>query len=494
MAIDERELGRTRGYDSSDDAPPGSRLERIALAVTTWTERWFPDAYVIALLALVIVSGAALLIGARPTDIVSAVGDNYWNLTRFTYQMAMVILTGFALAAAPPIRRMIEALAAVPRSGPGAIAFIALMSMIAGLLNWGFGMMFSAFLVMALAARPSLNMDLRAAAAAGLLGTGSTNMVGLSSTAALLHATPASVPPELLAISGYIPLTETVFLWQNAVLIAAMATVGLFVAYCTAPRGAAVHTAESMGINAAALFADSDADDQASAERRPGDFLSDHPALALITGAVMACWISMQIWDNGFAATISNLNNYIFITLTLAILLNFRIRRFLKAVAEAVPSIGAVLIQFPIYAAVAAVLMTAENPAGQTVADYLGDMFASLASPQLLPPVVAIYSYVVGVFIPSAGAKWVLEAPYILQAGNELHSHLGWLINIYGAAESVANLLNPFWMLPILGLLSLQARSVVGFTFIYFVFLAPTVLIVGWLLGYTLPYHPPVMP
>lgn len=482
-------------HEKSVHADSDTGLERLALRVTSWTERWFPDAYVIALLALLIVSAAALSIGATPTSIVSAVGDGYWNLIPFTYQMAMVILTGFALAAAPPIRRMIEGLAAIPRTGPSAVAFVAAMSMASGLLNWGFGMMFSAFLVMALANRPELRMDLRAAAAAGLLGTGSTNMVGLSSTAALLHATPESVPDKLLAISGYIPLTETIFLWQNGVLVLAMAAVGIFVAYSTAPRGAAVHTAADLNIDVSALFAKTK--EQAGTDatnRRPGDFLSYNPAMALAVGAVMAAWIAMQMAAEGFAATISNLNNYIFITLTLAILLNFRIQNFLKAVADAVPSIGAVLIQFPVYAAVASVLMTAGNSAGRTVADYLGDMFASLAVPQLLPPVVALYSYVVGVFIPSAGAKWVLEAPYILQAGNELHSHLGWLINIYGAAESVANLLNPFWMLPILGLLALRARSVVGFTFIYFVFLAPTVLIVGWVLGYTLPYDAPVVP
>lgn len=478
--------------ETSRTAERGTVLERAALRVTAWTERWFPDAYVIALIALLLVSFAALCIGATPKAIVTAVGDGYWNLSRFTYQMAMIVLTGFALAAAPPVRRLIQWMASIPKSGPGAITFIAIAGMIAGLLNWGFGLMFSAFLVMALANRKELPMDLRAAAAAGLVGTGSTNMSGLSSTAALLHATPSSVPPELYKISGYIPLTQTIFLWQNAVLVVALLIVGGLVAYYTAPRGSAVKTASDLGIKFSAMF-DGEAS-QTEEETRPGDFLSNSRIFALLIGLLMAGWVGIEIAENGFATTISNLNNYIFITLTLAILLSLRIRDFLKSIYESVPAVGGILIQFPVYAAVAAVLMSAENGAGHTVSDYLGDMFASLAGPYLLSPVVALYSYFVGLFIPSAGAKWVLEAPYILHAANELHTNMGWLINVYGAAESAANLLNPFWMLPLLGLLSLKARNVVGFTFMYFAFFAPLITILALVLGYTLDYYPPAFP
>jgi short-chain fatty acids transporter len=208
----------------------------------------------------------------------------------------------------------------------------------------------------------------------------------------------------------------------------------------------------------------------------------------------MVSWLVMKVAANGFGPTISNLNNYLFIVLTLAFLLHWRIRNFLRAISQAVPAVGAVLIQFPIYAAVAAVLMTAHNDAGMTVAKHLGDLFASVVSKNFLPPVVGLYSIAVGLFIPSAGAKWVVEAPYILQAGNEVHSHLGWLVNTYSGMEMLANLLNPFWMLPMMGILGLRARNVVGFTFVYFIFLLPTMIVAFWLLGCTLDYHVPVIP
>ena len=72
--------------------------------------------------------------------------------------------------------------------------------------------------------------------------------------------------------------------------------------------------------------------------------------------------------------------------------------------------------------------------------------------------------------------------------------HLGWAVQVYNAAEALPNLINPFWMLPLLGILRLKARDVIGFTIVQFVVHVPLVLFLLWLLGLTLEYRPPVMP
>ena len=76
------------------------------------------------------------------------------------------------------------------------------------------------------------------------------------------------------------------------------------------------------------------------------------------------------------------------------------------------------------------------------------------------PPLIALYSGVLGVFVPSGGSKWVIEAPYVLDAGNRLGVDAGWLVVVYDLGEASANLLQPFWMLPTLAILGLQARDV----------------------------------
>jgi short-chain fatty acids transporter len=108
--------------------------------------------------------------------------------------------------------------------------------------------------------------------------------------------------------------------------------------------------------------------------------------------------------------------------------------------------------------------------------------------------VMGLYSAILGFFVPSGGGKWIIEAPYVMQAANDLQVHLGWAVQIYNAAEALPNLINPFWMLPLLAVLGLHARDIVGYTFVQLVVHLPLVLGLLWLLGLTLEYVPPVMP
>ena len=101
---------------------------------------------------------------------------------------------------------------------------------------------------------------------------------------------------------------------------------------------------------------------------------------------------------------------------------------------------------------------------------------------------------VLGFFVPSGGGKWLIEAPYVMQAASEMRYHLGWSVQIYNAAEALPNLVNPFWMLPLLGVLGLKARDIVGFTFVQLLVHVPLVLGLLWVLGMTLEYRAPVMP
>ena len=66
-----------------------------------------------------------------------------------------------------------------------------------------------------------------------------------------------------------------------------------------------------------------------------------------------------------------------------------------------------------------------------------------------------MYSAVLGVFVPSGGSKWVIEAPYVMAAAHTLKVHLGWVVASYDLGEALANLVQPFWMLPVLGLFKL---------------------------------------
>lgn len=193
-------------------------------------------------------------------------------------------------------------------------------------------------------------------------------------------------------------------------------------------------------------------------------------------------------------SAIANLNTYNFVFLTVGLLLHWRPRSFLNAVARAVPSTTGVLIQFPLYGGIASLLTAAKGGDGQSLAHHLSTVFVHIASTETFTLVMGVYSAVLGFFVPSGGGKWIIEAPYVMQAANDLQVHLGWAVQVYNAAEALPNLINPFWMLPLLGVLGLKARDIVGFTFIQLLVHIPLVLGLLWLLGLTLTYHPPVMP
>ena len=78
------------------------------------------------------------------------------------------------------------------------------------------------------------------------------------------------------------------------------------------------------------------------------------------------------------------------------------------------------------------------------------------------------------------------RAVFMLTAANSLHVHLGWVVQTYNATEALANLIHPFWMLPLLGILGIKARDIVGYSMLQFVVHVPIVLLLVWLLNYTL--------
>ena len=463
-------------------------LARFALRSAAWAERWFPDAYVFAALAVVVVAIAALGFGATPKATATAFGDGYWSLIPFTMQMAFVVIGGYVVATAPAVARLIDALARVPRSGRGAICYVGLLSMLTSLLSWGFSLVFGGLLVRALARREDLDMDYRAAGAAAYLGLGAVWAMGLSSSAAQLQANPASMPPALLAITGVLPFGQTIFLWQSIVLTAALIGVSLVVCYVTAPRGASVRRASAFGAD------QGPATPVLPPRTRPGEWLEYSPLITIALAALGLGWLVYEFANKPAVTAIASLNTYNFLFLTLGLLLHWRPRSFLDAVARAVPSTTGVLIQFPLYGGIAALLTSAPGHGGETLAHHLSSVFVRIASAETFSLVMGAYSAVLGFFVPSGGGKWIIEAPYVMQAAIDLKVHLGWAVQVYNAAEALPNLINPFWMLPLLGVLGLKARDIVGFTFVQLLVHIPLVLGLLWALGLTLTYQAPVMP
>ncbi|MGW4843851.1 short-chain fatty acid transporter [Nocardia brasiliensis] len=471
-----------------DEASSEKGLARIAQSLAKWTEKWFPDAYVVALAGVFIVAVAALANGSSPQTVVTAFGDGFWDLTAFTLQMAMVVLTGYVVATSPPVARLIERLAAVPRSAAGAVSFVAFLSMSVSFLNWGLSLVFGGLLARAIARRTDLRVDYRALGAAAFMGLGAVWALGISSSAAQLQATASSLPPALLRITGVLDFGMTIFTWQSLLMCAIIMAITVVIAHFSAPKGEAIKTAEELEVDL------DDQPDEVTPRARPGEWLEYSRILPIIAGLMTLGWLISQFVTKAALTVVSSLNGYLLVFLVLGLVLHGTPRKFLQAVTLAVPATAGILVQFPLYAAMAAILTKAKGRGGITVSEHLADFFTSIGGGGTFAIVIAIYTVVLGIFVPSGGGKWLVEAPYVMQSATDVQMNLGWTVQIYNVAEALPNLINPFFMLPLLAVLKLRARDLVGFTFLQFIFHLPVVLLLVWLLGMTFDYVPPIIP
>src|SRR5437763_5397541 len=428
-------------------------LARLGARLADVCERWFPDAFVFALAAIVLVFAGGVATGVKPVTLATEFGNGFWSLVNFTMQMAIVIVGGFVVASSPPVARLTRWLASIPKSARGAVAFVAAFAMLSSLISWGLSLIFTGLLVREVSRR--VNADYRALGAAAYLGLGSVWALGLSSSAALLQATKSSIPAALLPVTGVIPLTQTIFLWQNLATAAILIVISVTVAYFSAPSE---ENAKVMRF-----------EEPAPSEEKP----KDSPVLSVTIAALMLWYLVLQFRDKGGIAAL-DLNNFNFFFLAAGLLLHWRPKSFLRAVSKSVPATAGVLIQFPFYGGIFG--MISKTP----IAAHLAHAFVSITTKATFPIVVAIYSAILGMFVPSGGGKWIVEAPYVMAAARQWGEHLGWTVQIYNAAEALPNLINPFWMLPLMGILGVRARDLAGYSILQLLFHAPIVLLLCW--------------
>jgi short-chain fatty acids transporter len=468
-------------------------VARAALALTDWSERWLPDAFIFALAATVLVIAAALAATASgPLQIVDAWGRGFWELIPFTMQMALIIITGHVLATSPPMGRLIRLIASWPRTPRGAVALVTGFTLAASWFNWGFSLVFGAVLGIEVARRVE-GVDYRALAAASVLGLGSIWAQGLSGSAALQMATAGALQApirDIVAHGGVVPggiisFRHTIFLWQSFASVAVEMVVVTFVMWLATPPAGRGRTAATSvdwipacpGRGQIVLTMT-----RGQTGDRPRVWLEHSPILTWFVVALGGTYLVRYFMraDEPLGAINLNIINLAF--LMIGFVLHGTPARLMRAVQEATPAVCGVILQFPFYAGIAGII-TATH-----LNEQVANLFVRISTPATFPPLVALYSAVLGVFVPSGGSKWVIEAPYVMQAAHTLKVHLGWVVAAYDLGEALANLVQPFWMLPVLGLFKLGARDVMGYTIVVFLALTPVVLILVTLLGMTLRY------
>jgi short-chain fatty acids transporter len=428
----------------------GGLLPRVADSLTRLSARWVPDAFSIAaLLSLLALLLGLTVGGASPAQCVFAWGNGVWALLSFAMQIALVIFAGYVLAVAPPVARALDALARVPRGPRSAVAWTALLSMVLCWLNWGVGLIASAVLVRTIGrARP--DTDYRLLVAVAYLGMGTTWHGGPSGSVPLLFATPGSFMIEDGLLAGPIPLTQTIFTAANLglMLVVVLVLTG-FVALLHPDRSRTLAVDPQTLARLATFLAPARPETPTPAQR-----LMHGPWLNRALGLLALVYVLLQARTGAFAATLDSVN---LVALALGLLLHPSPASLGKAAEEASRPLHGVVLQFPLYAGIYGVIRDTG------LVEALTHAFLAVSTPLTYPLVVFAYSAVLNYLVPSGGAKWAMEAPYVLGAARELGVPATSVAMAYAYGDMATNLIQPFWAIPLLGVARLEFRDILGY-------------------------------
>lgn len=146
-----------------------------------------------------------------PVEMINHWGNGIWGLLAFSMQMALVLVTGSALANAPLIKKWLTKGAKLPKTNGQGIIAISTVSLLGAYINWGFGIVVSVLYAKEVA-RQLEGLDYRLAIASSYSGFLIWH-AGLSASIPLTLATGGETLMKTTAgsIKEAIPITETLF-------------------------------------------------------------------------------------------------------------------------------------------------------------------------------------------------------------------------------------------------------------------------------------------
>jgi len=99
-------------------------------------QRWMPNAFIFAALLTILTFVICIfLTEASAGEIIDAWGNGFWNLIAFTTQIAMTLITGYALAHTPAAHRLLNGIAKLASSPSKAYVIVCTTAIIGSLVS-----------------------------------------------------------------------------------------------------------------------------------------------------------------------------------------------------------------------------------------------------------------------------------------------------------------------------------------------------------------------
>ncbi|WP_273857360.1 short-chain fatty acid transporter [Photobacterium sp. GSS17] len=428
-------------------------LQRFSFLCTTLVQRYLPDPFLFAAILTFVVFLIAMPVTQQsPMQMVDAFAGGFWNLLTFAMQMAMVVVTGHAMASAPVFKRSLAYLAMTAKTPGHAIFIVTLVSAIACWINWGFGLVVGAIFARELSAKVK-GVDYRLLIASAYTGFLFWH-AGLSGSIPLALASGSNLEVVTAgAVTQAISTNETLFSASNLLILAVMLLVIPLLNKAMHPSQAG----EVVTIDPALL--QEPPTSQPSHPLTPAEKLEHSPWVNRLLALLGFSYIISYFVEHGFAL---NLNIVNFIFLFTAILLHDSPKQLIAAVAEGTKNTAGILLQFPFYAGIMG-MMVAKGPEGISLAGAVSDWFVSISTPGSFPLFTFLSAGIVNFFVPSGGGQWAVQAPIMMPAGEALGVPAAKTAMAIAWGDAWTNMIQPFWALPALSIAGLNAKDIMGY-------------------------------
>jgi short-chain fatty acids transporter len=478
----------------SQDERKGTVIQRLGSQFSDRVERWMPSPFLFAIfLTYIVFVGGLLIEGQGPVQMAQYWFDGFWILLSFTMQAVLVLVTGFVLAYHPFVQKQLTRLLSIPSTGRGALLLVGLLAMIIAWFHWGLGLIIGAILAREMgrqAHERGLNVHYPLLCVAGFMGLALTWNMGLSGAAVLLMNTPDNVFIQQGIIDQLVPISQTIFHPQMITLLVIGVVYVLMLLYLLSPpdsekEGMTEFVPESElgefvsddGDESAAADGGETADESAtdttdgprSAETVPADRINNSRILG---GIIALSGVAITIYTfatQGLNALNLNTVNFAFLFIGFALFTSPE--AYAEQFSEAVTSASDIILQFPFYAGI--IGMMTNSGLAQTIAESI----VGFAGTETFPAAVVIISTIVNTFVPSGGGEWTVIGPIVIPAAQNLGVPLGQTMIAYTFGASLADLIQPFWALPLLGITSMRARDIFGYTIMMLILALPFFLI-----------------
>ncbi|XHC26013.1 TIGR00366 family protein [Phycisphaerales bacterium ac7] len=187
------------------------------------------------------------------------------------------------------------------------------------------------------------------------------------------------------------------------------------------------------------------------------------PGVAGDLGAAFSSWVPIggSVNENGervsglMSLTPNTLNLTMFM---LGLLLHASPMSYMRAIEDAARGCAGVIIQFPLYAGIAAMM------AASGLTAMIAEKMSEGASETTLPVLTFFSAAIVNVFVPSGGGQWGVQGPIVIESALAAGVEPSKMVMALAYGDQVTNMLQPFWALPLLAITGVRARDIVGYT------------------------------